>query len=731
MYIEFDHKALNEHAYNAHRLNKYYDAVETLDRSYHEKNLFENIFVARNDSRHASPNLNKPIVEFIINSTDEEIEQFIANETELSVKAVQYCMLASGTHSVRSVSISKIYFKSVFGELTDSNLKQIFFTISNYDTLEGVRVYLKYLDEIKSDDAVLKVELLEIKRLTEYSIEHTVTDVPDPDRLSLYLSTSHDHFSSSLLNTYCRQEQYEANFAISRTGNFYNWKDLKALTERMDYRFLPTEFAERTLNNLHDYAPEADDDVLAEFLDRRNQVFEILKRIPEDQMHHYTYTLDQAAIFNFSKHLKCRRNHNFFDVIHANGFSNYLKLSKLCHYLEIDPKVMEYFDHSKETGLVSNLNKIGLTIEGVVKSLFKDMSSKCAGNKFLQNLLDPKHFSNIIDYYNNFNTALQSNWLDAYMETEECSPNKSQVSLQAMILPNGVSYLNLFATLTAPGESFINRSYQILLREADTNVAVLIYGWLYKFMGWVDDESTYEEDGFQVVVNNHTIVTKYTYNLANRLLSDTPAGLAGSLPADINVHPKDFFKGYVKMLGMTMIEDLKDPLNLVPFRELPPNISELPSDKWEHMNCASRLITEGNRMSHCVGGEHFINGGEQGDLFFHYDDGSKYGLTIHLPVRYLDDPDHNGHSDNPFSFFIPREDRSSRTFMFDPYIDGKVERLYVLGQIQGKRNTDPGEEVIDEILTTLKSHCSLHDLYEDRKKKNWYIEGDESYALSA
>ena len=136
-------------------------------------------------------------------------------------------------------------------------------------------------------------------------------------------------------------------------------------------------------------------------------------------------------------------------------------------------------------------------------------------------------------------------------------------------------------------------------------------------------------------------------------------------------------------------------------------------------------------MSHCVGGEHFINGGEQGDLFFHYDDGSKYGLTIHLPVQYLDDPDHNGHSDNPFSFFIPREDRSSRTFMFDPCIDGKVERLYVLGQIQGKRNTDPGEEVIDEILTTLKSHCSLHDLYEDRKKKNWYIEGDESYALSA
>ena len=108
MYIEFDHKVLNEHAYIAHRLNKYYDAVETLDRSYHEKNLFENTFVARNDSKHASPNLNKPIVEFIISSTDEEIEQFIANETELSVEAVQYCMLASGTHSVRSVSISKI-----------------------------------------------------------------------------------------------------------------------------------------------------------------------------------------------------------------------------------------------------------------------------------------------------------------------------------------------------------------------------------------------------------------------------------------------------------------------------------------------------------------------------------------------------------------------------------------------------------------------------------------------
>ena len=731
MYIEFDHRALNEHAYIAHRLNKYYDAVEALDRSYPEKNLFENTFVAQNNSRHISPNLNKPIVEFIISSTDEEIEQFIANETELSVEAVQYCMLDSGVASVRSVSISTIYFKSVFGELTNSNLKQVFFTVSNYDTLEGVRVYLKYLDKIKSDDTVLRAELLEIKRLTEYSIEHTVTDVPDPDRLSLHLSTGHDHFSSSLLNTYCRQEQFKAKFAISRTGNFHHWKDLKALTERMDYRFLSTDFAERTLNDLRDYTLDADDETLAEFLDKRNQVFEILKHIPEDKIHLYTYDYKQVVISNFSKRLKCKSKNHFLLTERSSIFSDYLKLRKLCHYLEVDPKVMEYFDYSKETDLVSNLNKIGLTIEGVVKSLFKDMSSKCVGNKFLQKLLDPKHFSNIIDYYNNFKVALQSNWLNTYMETEECSPNKSQVSLQALILQNGVSYLNLFTTLAAPGKSSIDRSYQLLIREAHRNTSVLIYGWLYKFMGWVDGESAYEEDGFQVMVNNHSIIAKYTYNLANRLLSDTPAGLAGSLPADINVHPKDFFKGYVKMLGMAMIADLKDPLKNVPFRELPPNISELPSDKWEHMNCASRLITEGNRMSHCVGGEHFINGGEQGDLFFHYDDGSKYGLTIHLPVQYLDDPDHNGHSDNPFSFFIPREDRSSRTFMFDPCIDGKVERLYVLGQIQGKRNTDPGEEVIDEILTTLKSHCSLHDLYEDRKKKNWYIEGDESYALSA
>ena len=327
-----------------------------------------------------------------------------------------------------------------------------------------------------------------------------------------------------------------------------------------------------------------------------------------------------------------------------------------------------------------------------------------------------------------------SNWLERYMEDGESHPTLSQISLAGIMLDSDYGFAGALDEYRHVGPKMTS-NYQVLLRESRSQVLVLLYNWLYKFTGWIESETEYTEDGHFTIVSHHTVLTDYTHIFAYALNSALYSGSLEKflliLPENINVHPADFFKDKIAKLGKEQIAILKDPLNLVPFRELPPNISELPSDKWEHMNCASRLITEGNRMSHCVGGEHFINGGEQGDLFFHYDDGSKYGLTIHLPVQYLDDPDHYGHSDNPFSFFIPREDRSSRTFMFDPCIDGKVERLYVLGQIQGKRNTDPGEEVIDEILTTLKSHCSLHDLYEDRKKKNWYIEGDESYALSA
>ena len=747
MYIEFNSETIIQHAKIALRLIKYYDVLAQLKVDYFEGRCFcdpslQNTFnsqavTADNDS-----------VRFIINHTDKEIEHFISERVGISVEAVEYAIAINngqrGTRALR-LHVSMMYFSGIFGELSDHNLKRLFFNLSLIVIANRVDVFQNHLDEIHFENEILRNKLNSIRAAVVSPMAYSIFKADESiEFITKEQSILNDSFlETSLYLTYIQQESYNSISITppTLTRNCYSWKHIKLLLQRMDHRFLASSFATRILYELEEYC-DSDSSQLGR-IERANLIFEIIKRIPEDQIRHYTYTREQSDINWICTNLKTTEAKMFtLDAIVGN-FSNYLRISKLCHLMEKDPKAMDYFKPttpmelmqtgSREVDITLNLGRVGLTIESIVKSYFKDMARKCEDSTFLQQLFDPKHYPNILNYEDMYRESLDrhSNWLERYMEDGDSYPTLSQISLAGIMLDSDYGFAGALDEYRHVGPKMTS-NYQVLRRESRSQVLVLLYNWLYKFTGWIESETEYTEDGHFTIVSHHTVLTDYTHFFAHAL------NTCGSiekflliLPENINVHPADFFKDKIAKLGKEQIAILKDPLKLVPFRELPPNISGLPSDKWEHMNCASRLITEGNRMSHCVGGGHFINRGEQGDLFFHYDDGSKYGLTIHLPVQYLDDPDHNGHSDNPFSFFIPREDRSSRTFMFDPCIDGKVERLYVLGQIQGKRNTDPGEEVIDEILTTLKSHCSLHDLYEDRKKKNWYIEGDESYALSA
>lgn len=211
------------------------------------------------------------------------------------------------------------------------------------------------------------------------------------------------------------------------------------------------------------------------------------------------------------------------------------------------------------------------------------------------------------------------------------------------------------------------------------------YGFIYTlylmhYKQWVNSETVVNVLGEDIYIHHHTVFERLDndeyerehYHISNFSLP---------LPNSIKDHPKDVLKEYIEKLAIEQHEDFKENYGEVVFPKLPHTLAKLDPTKWRHIKTPFELISEGATMHHCVGGEGYIEDATEGNVFFHYDDGTPKGLTIELELQ-------------PFRY-------GWRSPALGIHLTEDGPMGYRLGQVYGVYNRDPEREAVVDINETL------------------------------
>lgn len=444
---------------------------------------------------------------------------------------------------------------------------------------------------------------------------------------------------------------------------------------------------------------------------------------------------------------------------------DYFSLYCLIKEYDFDDSCLKYFNKGGTYQTThARLTFLGITPAMVVKKFTDALQAKVKGNRFLSEILNPKHLSNFLD-----DVSIVSKILIRYKRTfasigrthrpmsifyndllltpaEESSPYRSNIdridihfgfergfdltplsehaSLRDIFINIRKSFADIFMT---PLKSGHKGNYQSLLEEGESIYVAIIYFWLYKYKNWFDGTTKVSTCGLTLNVHNHTVIKKYGDKLFERFeMSDEEA--FSFLPENSNVHPKDFFKHLVETVATETIEALEDDFEGdLSLPTLIPQLEVLKTKGWKHISNIYDLVSEGEEMNHCVGGYDYIERAKEGDLFFHYDDSSKRGLTIRMEVRYSDESNSDiyggsdTHDENAgcFKFFAKAwsgSDQDNEYFLFNP---DPVENysFYRIDQVRGHSNEYPSKETMNKIRKDLRDICCLDYVRKKLKKE--------------
>lgn len=227
----------------------------------------------------------------------------------------------------------------------------------------------------------------------------------------------------------------------------------------------------------------------------------------------------------------------------------------------------------------------------------------------------------------------------------------------------------------------------------------ILHLYLLSFKQWRDSGSSIKVGNHSLYIHHHSVIESFAQTQFGKTVGRYPIKEDSNLyPKTLDQHPKEFFAEYMQGMVDKRIADLAGTYGDKDFPELPSPYSGL-SDKWKFISSPIELITEGDVMHHCVGGDDYIEEAFDGDLFFHYDDGTRDGLTIEL---------------NRIGF----EEGGCRG-AFGLHTDTNKHCVYVyrIGQIKGLHNRDPEEDVEEAILRELITCNDFSGFTDDKVKR--------------
>ena len=378
---------------------------------------------------------------------------------------------------------------------------------------------------------------------------------------------------------------------------------------------------------------------------------------------------------------------------------------KINRLLGKDNDNLKYFQltrvQSERTDMtLTNMVNMGLTGKGLISAYFKAISNKVSDNNFLSGIFKKGNLGNALNtnkmlaseyagFANKFSllnmfTALRSG-NDFYNDSEMFMVRYMpfmDMPLSTLLCGNLSCIRNFFRNKSRSIDGVDGDTYFDIMTYDTCIIACVMYGWLHKFKKWNQGDTIVEHNGITVIVNHHVVLDKYMRHLTNVLCKGDIDLFFSDLPESIDAHPKDFFNAFIRKEGKKQYERKLELTEKPPFDKLPVALTNLPNDKWKHINTALDLSSEGDKMRHCIGGDNYLVKATDGDLIFHYDDESKDGLTIHIERMSRSGMTENNTDDNMLQFDN----------------DGDY---YSISQIRGKRNRRATPDALDDINNAL------------------------------
>lgn len=379
--------------------------------------------------------------------------------------------------------------------------------------------------------------------------------------------------------------------------------------------------------------------------------------------------------FGFIQYLSQEELNELVNNRHVSNLTDLVSIWVFLDTVKVPTSCLEYWDIRRN--LEENLKAIGFSGKSLLAALINRSRQVYGTARCLDELLSMKRISNII-------------------------PGEKIIRLLKAGTINNPTYY-IAEKLTSLG-----RIWEALIEPflpddcylaAPRNEDWILHLYLLNFKQWRDSGSDIKVGDHTLYIHHHTVVEEFAQTQYNRTTGRYPIKVDSKLfPHAIDQHPKKFFASFMQTIAKKRLATLNTRYGDKNFPELPKPFLGL-SSKWKFITKPIELITEGDVMHHCVGGDSYIEEAFDGDLFFHYDDGTRHGLTVELNCLQYEEGD------------------CRCTFGLHVDSNSRVAYAYRMGQIKGLHNRDPDEQVEETILRELMSCNDFSGFTEEEVKR--------------
>lgn len=320
--------------------------------------------------------------------------------------------------------------------------------------------------------------------------------------------------------------------------------------------------------------------------------------------------------------------------------------------LNIDIDCFKYYKQSKD--LEESLNSIGYSSKAIFKEIIRLSRLEYGTEGFLDQVLDIKYLNNYVDPQRAIHNIIGE-------MNRSSTPSSIVLNTIWAVIGSFVAIEGIYAY---GGLSSIFRFY------------------IFRYKRWANhSDVVIMDDGKEFYSHRHTMLSTFNRCLVKKANQwHDWVKLPDSIDTPPSILFADFIKGYAKHQHINLLAEY----GKVTFKSMEDKFNHLDLNKFRYIDNAVDLVIEGRNMSHCVGGESYINDCAIGHAhILHYDDGDdRHGYTIELTRNVTHDDRHD--------------------LLFTSY-DEQAEwwEGYQVCQIKGYDNNEPSDQVTLDILLAL------------------------------
>lgn len=367
-----------------------------------------------------------------------------------------------------------------------------------------------------------------------------------------------------------------------------------------------------------------------------------------------------------------------------SGYKNvsaFIRHYCVCLVLGIDLGVFEYWDFTVKPD--EAIAKTGITKKEVVRRMLKAIPDEEHPGGCFKEFFTLSHLNNLGRIEGTYNRFAHRCSMGQQNYSDKKNPQLTKQSISW-----GIEHS------IAHGKPLPGEVADMFDSNWGDRWGALLWFWLRDYRGWFDRGTTVEINGVSVYVHHHSVVEDHCRELTDFELWHK--GKKFEIPETSRVKPSDFYHARIQMLAKRKLKKLKRSYGGLKFPPLSDRFKLLDPQKWRHISNPIDLSQEGAKMHHCVGGEYYVRRALDGDIFYHYNDGSPAGLTVQL---------------------VPNEQWGYVGVSWEkPDELMTMPKAFCTGQIKGAFNAEPLFGVMQELLDDLRGINDTSAKYYEQHK---------------